>query len=282
MSEIFGILNITQDSFSDGGQFLNPEHAITQGQRLLQEGADWIDLSGQSSNSKASLVSEEEEWQRVSPVIIHFVKRGIRLSLDSFRPSVQLAGLKAGVKCLNDITGFTHPDSKIILQEELRKRPDTKLIVMHSHTLGIAEEKSDLNVKNVVPTILCFFYDRKEELLSWGVPESSVYFDPGMGFFLGSDPELSFEVLRQLDQIREEFPNLMVGVSRKSFLGNVLGGIPPMERENASLAAEIYLLQKQIPWIRTHNVLKLKHSEKIWKLIQKKEEPLRKYSPLMG
>lgn len=94
MAEIFGILNITTDSFSDGGKFLNPEDAIQQGTKLLQEGADWLDVSGQSSNIEATLVTEEEEWQRVEPVIRHFVPKGVRISLDSFRPAVQKRELK--------------------------------------------------------------------------------------------------------------------------------------------------------------------------------------------
>ncbi|TGN11179.1 dihydropteroate synthase [Leptospira ilyithenensis] len=269
MSQIFGILNITTDSFSDGGQFLDPGSAIKQGQKLRNDGADYLDISGQSSNVKSALVSEESEWERIEPTLRHFVSLGVPTSVDSFRPNVQAKALEAGTQILNDITGFTHPDAKPILRDVFLARSETKLIVMHSHTLGIAKEKSELTPENVVPTILNFFRDRKSELTSWGIAEERIYFDPGMGFFLGEDPELSFTVLRNIDQILSEFPRLMLGVSRKSFLGNVLGGLPPKEREMPTLTTEIYLLQKKVPLIRTHDVLKLTQAKKIWGMLER-------------
>lgn len=268
MSQIFGILNRTADSFSDGGQFLDTRSAIEQGKKLRNDGADYLDISGQSSNVKATLVSEELEWERIESVLSHFVPLGIPTSIDSFRPNVQAKALEAGAQVLNDITGFTHPESKSVLKELLLAQSQTKLIVMHSHTLGIAKEKSLLTPENVVPTILQFFRDRKSELISWGIAAERIYFDPGMGFFLGDDPELSFTVLRKIDQILLEFPQLMLGVSRKSFLGNVLGGLPPNEREMPTLAAEIYLLQKKVPLIRTHDVLKLTQAKKILEMLE--------------
>ncbi|MDF3818462.1 dihydropteroate synthase [Leptospira sp. 96542] len=268
MAEIFGILNITEDSFSDGGRFLNPEQAIAQGTKLLQEGADWLDISGQSSNISAKLVSEAEEWNRIEPVIRHFVPLGVRLSVDSFRPYVQKKALDAGVQCINDITGFSYDDDRSFLKEHFSKKQTSKLVVMHSHNKGIAKENSRLTEANVIQEILVFFRDRRSELMSLGIPESAIYFDPGMGFFLSDNPMVSFKVLQDLSTLLLEFPNMMVGVSRKSFLGKTLGGISVEEREFASLACEIHLLQIKIPWIRTHHVLKLRQAEKILGLCQ--------------
>lgn len=265
MPECFGILNITSDSFSDGGSFLLAENAKSQANALLSEGADWIEVSGQSSNVKAELVSEEEEWRRIAEILPFLHNAKAKISIDSFRPLVQEKALDFGVQCLNDISGFTHPNTKSLLKERLLANKNLNLIVMHSHTLGIAKEKSSLDPSNVVPTILKFFEDRKRELLSWGISEERIYFDPGMGFFLGDDPELSFAVLRDLKVILAKFPKLMVSVSRKSFLGNVLGGLKVTEREFASLAVEIYLLQLGVPWIRTHNVKKIKQAEMLFK-----------------
>lgn len=271
MAEIFGILNITTDSFSDGGKFLNPDDAINQGIKLLQEGADWLDVSGQSSNIGATLVSEAEEWKRVEPVIHYFVPKGVRISLDSFRPEVQKKGIEAGVRCINDITGFTYEGERSFLKPAIEKHPDLKFIIMHSHNKNIAKYKSDLTPEKVVRKIQTFFRDRRSELISLGIPEPSLYYDPGMGFFLSDDPMVSFQVLQELEILKLEFPQLMVGVSRKSFLGNVLGNLPIADREFATLACELHLLRYKIPFIRTHNVLKLRQAEKIWNLCQDRE-----------
>lgn len=271
MAEIFGILNITTDSFSDGGKFLNPGDAIEQGKKLLQEGADWLDISGQSSNINASLVSEEEEWQRVEPVIRYFVPQGVRISLDSFRPSVQQKGIEAGVRCINDITGFTYEGDRSFLKSAIQKHPELKLIIMHSHNRNIAKNKSDLTPEKVIWKIQAFFRDRRSELLAMDIPESSLCYDPGMGFFLSENPMVSFRVLQELEILKLEFPQLMVGVSRKSFLGNVLGNLPIAEREFVTLTCELHLLRFKIPYIRTHNVLKLRQAEKVWNLCQEIE-----------
>ncbi|EOQ95739.1 dihydropteroate synthase [Leptospira wolbachii serovar Codice str. CDC] len=271
MAEIFGILNITTDSFSDGGKFLNPDDAIQQGTKLLQEGADWLDVSGQSSNIDATLVSEEEEWRRVEPVIRHFVPQGVRISLDSFRPAVQKKAIEAGVRCINDISGFTYEGDRSFLKPAFEKHPGLKLIIMHSHNKNIAKYKSDLTPEKVVKKIQIFFRDRRSELLTMGIPEPALHYDPGMGFFLSEDPMVSFRVLQELEILKLEFPQLMVGVSRKSFLGNVLGNLPITEREFVTLACELHLLRYKIPFIRTHNVLKLRQAEKIWNLCQEME-----------
>lgn len=271
MAEIFGILNITTDSFSDGGKFLNPDDAIEQGNKLLQEGADWLDVSGQSSNINAALVSEEEEWKRVEPVIRHFVPKGIRISLDSFRPTVQKKGIEAGVRCINDITGFTYEGDRSFLKPAIQKHPELKLIIMHSHNKNIAKYKSELTPEKVVRKIQAFFRDRRSDLLAMDIPESALHYDPGMGFFLSENPMVSFRVLQELEILKLEFPQLMVGVSRKSFLGNVLGDLPIPDREFATLACELHLLRYKVPFIRTHNVLKLRQAEKIWNLCQEME-----------
>lgn len=268
MAEIFGILNITTDSFSDGGKYINPDDAIKKGVQLLQEGADWLDVSGQSSNVAANLVTEEEEWKRVEPVIRYFVPKGVRISLDSFRPNVQKKAIDAGVRCLNDITGFTYEGDREFLKTYGAKHSDLKFIIMHSHNRNIAKMKSTLSPEKVIKKIQIFFRDRRNDLTAMGISESSIFFDPGMGFFLSDDPMVSFRVLQDLEILKLEFPQLMVSVSRKSFLGNVLGNLPIEDREFATLACELHLIKNKIPFIRTHNVLKLRHAEKIWNLCQ--------------
>ncbi len=267
MTSLFGILNLSTDSFSDGGEFSEFAKAVDQGNLLLQQGASVLDLGAQSSNPEAKLKTPEEEWALLDPILHHFVQKGVSISVDSFQPKVQGLAAKAGASFLNDISGFTHPDSKSMLAE-LDSSKFPSLVVMHSHTGGIANlSEGSLNIGNVVSKILGFFRDRKKQLNEWNIPDSKLIFDPGMGFFLGKDPELSYEVLRQIDVFLKEFPNLLISVSRKSFLTSIAGNVPPKERENATLLVESYLIQKKVPWIRTHNPAKVIQSKNWFRLL---------------
>lgn len=261
MTSLFGILNLSSDSFSDGGEFSKFSKAVEQGNLLLKQGANVLDLGAQSSNPEANLKSPEQEWTELSPVLQHFVRQGDSVSIDSFQPKVQGLAAKAGAHFLNDISGFTHPDSKLMLAD-LNDSKIPNLVVMHSHTGGIARVSgSPLNISNVVSKIIEFLRDRKKQLNEWNIPDSKLIFDPGMGFFLGKDPEISFEVLRKIDVFLNEFPNLLISVSRKSFLTLISGNVPPKEREIATLLVESYLIQKRVPWIRTHNPAKIMQSK---------------------
>lgn len=259
---------MTEDSFSDGNQFLEPKHALRKIEELLKDGADWIEISGQSSNVSATLVPIEEEIRRIRSILTELRKLTPQICLDSFRPEVQSVGIQEGVLVVNDISGFSDPKSKMILQPLLLQNREIKLIVMHSHTLGIARKESILTTENILQHITAFFKERQSYLSSWGLETDRLYFDPGMGMFLGEDANLSFTALAKIDVLLEEYPNLMVSVSRKSFLGSALGGIPPLEREVATLVCEQYLVEKGVPWIRTHNIKKIKQAEIILKRIK--------------
>lgn len=248
---------------------MHPDHAIRHGERLLQEGADWLEVSGQSSNTNSELVSEKEEWERVAPFIRHFVSLGVSVSLDSFRPNVQIKGLEAGVRAINDISGFSFPGDRKNWETLGKNYPHVKWITMHSANQGIAKNVSPLTPDKVLREVQNQFRERRTELLSWSISESAIVYDPGMGFFLSPDPLVSFEILSQLEILRMEFPQMMVSVSNKSFLGNALGGLPVADRGAATLACELHLLRSKVPYIRTHNVLALRQAEKIWKLCQK-------------
>ncbi len=148
---------------------------------------------------------------------------------------------------------------------------------MYSHNSGEkASEKSGLLAENVMSEIFRFLNLQRERLVSAGVPESRMIFDPGMGMFLGSDPNLSFEVLRQISQFKREFGRVMVSVSRKSFIGSVLNGIPPKEREIGSLALEIYLAESGVDFIRTHHPKNLKQAVMVRSFQNSKNSALHK------
>lgn len=246
---LMGILNVTEDSFSDGGLFLDPESAIKHGTSLLAAGADIIDIGAASSNISSIRVDSETEIRRLESVMEPLKLRGAVLSVDSFNPDVQLFALSRGADILNDIQGF--PDSRIYDQ---LAASGCRLVVMHSvQRIGPATSV-DVNPEIVLQEVFDFFLERIKSLTAAGISESRLILDPGMGFFLGSNPQASFSVLKSLRKIKTFFNlPLLVSVSRKSFLR--LGSSRPVgERGSATLAAEIYCAYSGVDYIRTHDV----------------------------
>ncbi|MCB1168729.1 MAG: dihydropteroate synthase [Leptospiraceae bacterium] len=251
---LLGIVNITRDSFSDGGQYLE---APALEQRILELGAngcDILDLGAASSNPAAHPVDPATEIQRLE-MALEIIERlrntghldsAITISVDSFHPEVQRFAMSRRVDFLNDIAGFRHPE----LYEDLA-RSECRLILMHAIQEGVATE-THVDPATIMPRIMEFFRARLQDLKAAGIARNRIILDPGMGFFLGTDPECSFTVLRNLGEIRQEFGlPLLVSVSRKSFLGSVTGR-PPAHRGPATLACELYLADR-VEYIRTHD-----------------------------
>jgi dihydropteroate synthase len=266
--EIFGILNITNDSFSDGGLYLDSNSAIKQANRLVNDGADIIDMGAQASNLEAIQISPEEEWQRIEPVLAELKKKNYRISIDTFKPEVIEKSILSSVEFINNIKAFTSKEEQEVLKKYIPQLPN--LILMFSHNQGSkAELNSKLKILTIIDTISDFFDLRLNELIKIGVPEEKLIIDPGMGFFLGEDPLLSIEVLKNILNLKKRFKKVLVSVSRKSFIGSLLGGLTPKEREIGTLALEIYLAENKIDYIRTHNPKQLKQSLKIREYILK-------------
>jgi dihydropteroate synthase len=270
--KILGIVNITSDSFSDGGEYLNPDIAIRHCQNLIAQGADILDLGAQSSNPNANQISEEEEWDRLEPVIRdlrknHTTDRNrILISIDSYRPIVLRNSLKFGIDFWNDITALKNPDLEKILIGAGNPKDLPNLILMYSHSHSeIARKESHLTKENIILEITDFLIQKKKRFIELGIPEEKLIFDPGMGFFLGSDPQLSLEVLRNLGAIKDTLGKILISVSRKSFLGNLLNIGIPKERNIASLAAELWAYKEGVDYIRTHEPSPLRQSITLWK-----------------
>lgn len=262
MVKIFGILNLTEDSFSDGSEFLDFEKAKNKAIELFKDGADVIDLGAQSSNISSIQISPEEEWHRLEKMILFLQKKQIPISVDTFKPFVIEKSILAKVDYINNINGFENLESMKVLEKNKNHLPN--LISMYSHNLGgIAIEKSKLTKEIVIDEILFFFRKKKNEFIDLNISLDKLIFDTGMGFFLSPDFEISLEVIKKIEIIQKEFPNLFLSVSRKSFIGNLLGGISPKERDIGTLIFELELIQKKIPYIRTHNVKQLKQALKI-------------------
>jgi len=262
--KILGILNITSDSFSDGGKYLEPQAALTHAQSLAAEGADIIDIGAASSHPDAGAVAPEVEIARLGAVVPELKAKGLTLSIDSFALEVQRWALTQGVDYLNDIHGFPDPS----LYPELA-RTDAKLIVMHMVQPHGVAVRTEVPSSEIFARITAFFDSRIQALTKAGVAPGRLILDPGMGQFLGSDPENSLIVLRRLPELKARYGlPLLVSLSRKGFLRK-LTGRPVAEAGAASLAAELFAEAQGADYIRTHAPGPLRDGLKVLKIIGK-------------
>ncbi len=259
--QIVGIVNITTDSFSDGGQFVESIKAIAHGQELLHQGADWLDLGAESSNPDGERVSGAEEMARLTPVIQSL--NSARLAIDTYKPEVMAHCLTMGAGMINDITALKNPDSV-----EVVKSFQVPVVLMFARNQAPRAEKQLGNPETILAEIETFFAHRIEQLLKSGLREEQIILDPGMGFFLGSNPEPSLKVLQGLERLKKLGRPLYVCVSRKSFIGSVLGGRPPQERQYGTLAAEIWAALQGVAYVRTHAVAPLSDALRVLQAIQ--------------
>lgn len=256
---IVGIVNITEDSFSDGGRYLAPEYAIAQALALADAGANIIDLGPASSHPGAKPVTAEEEIRRLEPVMDALAARSVAVSIDSFLPQTQRFAMARGVAFLNDIQGFPDP----LIYPELA-RAGCALIVMHAvQGRGIAT-RVDSDPVQLPERVENFFATRIAALEKAGIARSRLVLDPGMGFFLGNQPEASLSMLRGLKRLRERFDlPVLVSVSRKSFLRTITGrGVE--QAAAATLAAELFAASQGVEYIRTHDAGALFDALRIW------------------
>ncbi len=245
---IFGIVNITPDSFSDGGRYFAADAAIAHARKLASEGADVIDLGPASSNPDAEPVPAEEEIRRLAPVMEALAADAIPLSVDSFRPETQAFALAHGAAYLNDIRGFADSSFYPSLAAS-----EARLVLMHSIQREGNADRRETPEGDIVQHICAFFEERIAALESAGIARHRLILDPGMGFFLGPRPETSFEVLARTDEIGDRFGlPVFISVSRKSFLRAVTGRAPG-EAGAATLAAELLAAERGAGFIRTHD-----------------------------
>lgn len=265
--QILGIVNITKDSFFDGGLYIEPDAAFARSLQLLHDGADIIDLGAVSSHPDSSNISPQQEIERLRPVVERLSSTGARLSIDTYNRSTQEFALSMNVEFINDITGF--PDEKFY---PFLKKSHTKLIVMHSVQRDVRATRVETEPVEVYQGIRNFFASRIQALTSAGIDRSRIIIDPGMGFFLSNKPEASIFVLKNLGNLKEEFGlPVLVSVSRKSFLRSITGR-QTQELGPASVSAELAAVLQGADYIRTHEAHGL--SIGLW-LFGKRTEPPR-------
>jgi len=248
---VMGVINVTPDSFSDGGQFVEPDAAIAHGIRLASEGAAILDVGGESTRPGAAPVSEAEELRRVVPVI-EGLTIGLRsspaaISIDTRRLAVAEAALDAGASIVNDVAAFRSAPE---LAGLVADRGATCCLM---HMLGEPRTmQRDPRYGDVVGEVRAFLEERLAFAVAEGVAEERIWIDPGIGF--GKTLEHNLELLRRLDELVAIGRPLVVGTSRKSFLGTVAGGRPEAERLPGTIATNVLALQRGAAIFRVHDV----------------------------
>jgi dihydropteroate synthase type 2 len=259
---LFGILNITEDSFSDGGRFLDPEAALAHARKLVADGADALDIGAASSNPSSEPVPPDIEIGRLAPIVLVAKEQGWKISIDTFAAETQLWALDEGVHYLNDIQGFADAS----LYPHLAAG-QAKLIIMHAVQGTGRAQKIDTDPATIMGRIADFFEARIADLTHAGIARERLILDPGMGLFVGTRPEVSLTVLRRLPRLKSAFGlPIMVSVSRKSFLRK-LAGRNVAEIGPASLAAELYAALHGADIVRTHEPRPLRDALTIWSQI---------------
>lgn len=246
---IVGIVNVTADSFSDGGRYLDPVAAVAHARALRAEGADIIELGPAASHPDSAPVTAEEERRRLGPVMARLAADGIPVSVDSFRSATLRFAIAAGAACLNDIHGFGDPG----LYPDLAAAP-CRLVVMHAVQAAGAATRVVTDTAAVWDGALRFFARRLAALEAAGIGRDRLVIDPGLGYFLGSTPGPSLAALAGIRELKETFGvPVLVSPSRKSFL-RALTGRDVTRSGPATLAAEIFAAWQGADYIRTHDV----------------------------
>lgn len=247
---VMGVLNVTPDSFSDGGLYYNTETAIAHAKQMMHDGADIIDIGGESTRPGSAPLSANEELNRVLPVVTQLTHEvSIPISVDTYKPAVAKACLKAGVHLINDITGMINPGMITLAAEH-----DTPVIIMHMKRTPTSMQKNP-TYHDVVEEINTFFHERIAIARKAGI--KNVIIDPGIGF--GKTLEHNLLILRHLDAFTIHGCPLMVGPSRKSFIG-MITGLPAQERLEGTLAAVAVAVMNGAHIVRVHDVRQCKHA----------------------
>jgi dihydropteroate synthase len=249
---VVGVLNVTPDSFSDGGRFVDVEAAVAHGIRLRAEGADLVDVGGESTRPGAARVESSEEIRRVQPVIRELTAAGVPTSVDTYRAEVAVAALEAGATVINDVSGGLGDP----LMASVAADAGCPWILMHwrGHS---ADMQQLAHYDNVVTDVNRELSARVDAALAAGVDPAALIIDPGLGF--AKTAEHNWALLNQLERTVELGFPVLVGASRKSFLGRLLAGPdgtprPVGERENATTALTAYVAQRGVWGVRVHDV----------------------------
>jgi dihydropteroate synthase len=255
---VMGIVNVTPDSFSDGGRHASTASALWHCEQLIQDGADMLDIGGESTRPGSVAVGLQEELARVLPVVQAAVTLGVPVSVDTYKPEVMRAVLDAGVDVINDIWALRQGDALAVVAAY----PRCGVCLMHMHrdpqTMQVAPMLGD-----VVPPVVDFLNERAQALRASGVARERLVLDPGIGF--GKTVAQNFSLLAQQSALLALGYPLLAGWSRKSSLGQVTGRDLPADRVTASVAAALLAVERGARVVRVHDVRPTVDALKVWR-----------------
>jgi dihydropteroate synthase len=253
--KLMGVVNVTPDSFSDGGLFLEPEAAIAHGKQLARDGADILDVGGESTRPGAEEVSAEEEVARTEPVVADLAGLGHEVSIDTSKLAVAEAALDAGAAIVNDVTALRgDPEIGPLCAER-----GAGLILVHMQGTPRTMQ-DDPTYDDVVEDVKAFLAERVEAATAAGVAEERIWVDPGIGF--GKNLEHNLELLRRLGELRDLGRPLVVGTSRKSFIGK-LDGSTAEDRIGGTIASSILAAAEGADVLRVHDVAEVAQAARV-------------------
>ncbi len=253
---VMGILNVTPDSFSDGGRFDTLDRALAYADRLVSDGADLIDIGGESSRPGSDPITLAEELDRVIPIVAQLVRRvDLPLSVDTSKPEVALAAIEAGASIINDIGGLADPEMLRVVSSS-----DVGVVIMHMRgtprTMQMAPQ-----YRNVVEEVIEYLTGRVVSAERAGIVRSRIAIDPGIGF--GKSFDHNLQLLRELLQFEEIGCPILVGTSRKGFLGTITGR-PLDDRQAASVASALAASARGASIVRVHDVAATLDALRVW------------------
>jgi len=249
---IMGVVNVTPDSFSDGGHYKGAREAIEHGLRLIGEGADLIDVGGESTRPGADPVPTEEELRRVLPVVEGLAAAGVLVSIDTSKASVAISAVQAGAVIVNDVTALGDPDMAAVVADQ-----EAGLVVMHMQG-NPRTMQAEPRYDDVVAEVSGFLVERAAVAEAAGVERRSIAIDPGIGF--GKTIDHNLALLRDLGVLADLGYPLLVGTSRKTFLGKVTGRTSPEDLDLASAVSVALAIERGADILRVHNVTACKEA----------------------
>lgn len=256
-AQIMGILNVTPDSFSDGGHYNSVSQSLTRALEMAHQGADIVDIGAESTRPGAQFLSWSQEWQKLEPVLKAvagpLADLGVAVSVDSWKPEIMERALAYGCTMLNSVRGFLHLPEALLSQ--LASRPDLKLVAMHMHGIPANMQEQPLGAEQAIVEVEFFAKKTLSHLLSAGISPERVYLDPGIGF--GKTDQANLQLMQWAMSQAAQRP-MLVGISRKGFLGRLFDLPDPLGRDGISKAFEICLMMGHVQVIRTHDVLGLR------------------------
>ena len=245
---VMGILNVTPDSFSDGGRYNNVDSAMKQAERLISEGADIIDVGGESTRPGHTQITSEEEISRVVPVIEKISKNlDTIISIDTYKYDVAEEAIKVGVNIINDIWGLQYDKGEMA---ELVKKSNLPIIAMHN-------QNNEIYNKDIMLVLREFFEKTFKIADKYGIDRDKIILDPGLGF--GNNVEQNIEILSRLNELKD-MGFILLGASKKRFIGKLLNDLPFDERVEGTVATTVIGIEKGVDIVRVHNVLENKRA----------------------